>query len=267
MRMINVPDGAKHGFPKPLPATIRGQKAIIDWLEKNGCPKDKLHQYTIGHTKTQTNETTFDTILKWILTPLIAWLTLDFSVEYFTGLWGEEYAYRIWIAAAVITGLEIYFLRLAILAETLPMQIISALAGGFIGLVSVLGSLGAFEQGVAKNVLQSDNYVSNQRSIHALQLTNDKLAENISPATFLVTNRRIKENEAKIDSLRTVNKQMESDDTAGSGNALFTSLGSIFGASPKVMARNVNGYTSLAFELALIVITLIGAYRDKQRFA
>lgn len=268
MRMIDIPDGSKLGFPKQLPVTIRNQTSIIDWLEKNGCPKESLHKYRIYNAKvSSSSETTFDTILKWILTPLIAWLTLDFSIEYFTGLWGEEELYRVWIAAVAITGLEIYLLRLSVLAENIGMRIIAAIVGSFIACVSVLGSLGAFEQGVANNTLQSDNYIVNKRSIDALQKLNDKLADSITPNTYLITNKRIKENEATIDSLRTVNKQMEENNAAGSGNALFVSLSDVFGSNSKTVARNVNSYTSLVFELALIVITLFGAYRDKQKLS
>jgi len=148
------------------------------------------------------------------------------------------------------------------------MQVTAAIAGGFIACVSVLGSLGAFEQGVANNTLQSDQYVSNKKSIEALQKLNDKLTDSITPDTYLITNKRIRQNETTIDSLRTVNKKLEQDNAAGSGNALFVSLSSIFGSTDsRTMARNVNSYTSLVFELALIVITLFGAYRDKQKLS
>lgn len=265
MRMIDIPDGSKHGFPKQLPVTVRNQASIIDWLEKNGCPKESLHKYRIYNTKTPSNETTFDTILKWVLTPLIAWLTLDFSVEYFTGLWGEKELYRVWIAAIAITGLEVYLLRLSVLAENIGMQVTAAIAGGFIACVSVLGSLGAFEQGVANNTLQSDQYVSNKRSIESLQKLNDKLAESITSNTYLITNKRIRQNEETIDSLRAVNEALEQNNAAGSGNALFVSLSDVFGSNSKTMARNINSYTSLVFELALVVITLFGAWKDKQK--
>lgn len=210
-------------------------------------------------------ETRLDLVLKWVLTPLIAWLTLDFSVEYFTGLWGQQHLYRIWGAGIAITGLEVYLFRTAVLAEKWRIRIPAAILGVFIGGVSVLGSLGAFEQGVANNTLQSDGYTSNKASIETLQKTNAALLENITAATYLITNKRIAENEAKINELRAANGELERSGTAGSGNALFASLGGIFKADVKETARNVNGYTSLVFELALIFLTLFTAWRDRQR--
>jgi len=211
------------------------------------------------------SETWKDVVLKWVLTPGVALLTLDFSVEYFTGLWGDEHTARILLAGIVITALEVYLFRQAVLAETWLIRIPAAVIGLFIGGVSVLGSLGAFEMGVAENVLHSDQYQGTQQQIQTLTETNQKLLENVTPQTYLITNKRVRENQQQIRELQDSNTELAQTGNAGTGNALFASLGDLFQTDVNTTSQRVNGYTSLVFEVSLIFLSLIGAYRDKQK--
>lgn len=211
------------------------------------------------------SETWKDVVLKWVLTPGVALLTLDFSVEYFTGLWGDEHTARILLAGIVITALEVYLFRQAVLAETWLIRIPAAVIGLFIGGVSVLGSLGAFEMGVAENVLHSDQYQGTQQQIQTLTETNQKLLENVTPETYLITNKRVRENQKEIRELQASNTELAQTGDAGTGNALFASLGGLFQTDVNTTSQRVNGYTSLVFEVSLIFLSLIGAYRDKQK--
>lgn len=210
-------------------------------------------------------ESGLDKFLKYVLGPAVAIMTFWFSLDFFVGLWSDGTGLstvKCWLAAGIITGMEVYMWRIAVLHKNGFALAVAVL----ISLVSVMGSLGAFETGFMRNIFQSDAYQAKKQSYVSKQKTADGWIE--ASKDKKMTGWALKQGEkaqtAADNAARELDNLSETGAT-GEGSGLYASMADLFGTNLITAARATNRYIAVAFEICLIFLTCYSAQRDRDR--
>lgn len=232
-------------------------------LFKNSPPALATPQ---GVTITQESDT--GQLIKNLL-GLAAVLTCYFNIKFFYGLWRPEHNWDAaldWLsvvaAAVLVTAFEGVLWYECVKRKSLILGFIAFL----VSFVSILGSLGVFESGVLKNILESDQYQT-KRAITDLQVNQVKSwQESAKDRTghFWANSKAEKALEAATRGQSELDNIVKEGAT-GTGNALFSSLAADLSITSGAAARGVNKYIAVVLELAYVVLLALKANKDNRR--
>lgn len=200
---------------------------------------------------------------------LAAVLTCYFNIKFFYGLWRPEHSWDAaldWLsviaAAVLVTAFEGVLWYECVKRKSWILGVVAFL----VSFVSILGSLGVFESGVLKNILESDQYQT-KRAITDLQVNQVKSwQESAKDRTghFWANSKAEKALEAATRG-QTELDNMVTQGATGTGNALFSSLAEDLSITSGAAARGVNKYIAVVLELAYVVLLALKAGKDKRR--
>ncbi len=155
------------------------------------------------------------------------------------------------LGAVGITLLEWWLFRRAVLRNSPG----AALMGCLVALISIAGSLGAYQGAFVRSVLDSEQYKANARQAEAWQSLTDPKK---NPTGYLWAARKAEDAVAKLDAIQRQG--------VGSGSALFAGIADLTGADAETVALWVNMLIAAILEAVFIALIVWQAADEKRSY-